>query len=50
MAEHAGGYASDGTRPILDIDPANLHQRVPLFIGSRGLVEMAEAYIRGERP
>jgi fructose-1,6-bisphosphatase I len=46
LAEQAGGYASDGARNILDIQPEKLHQRVPLFIGSRKLVEKAEEYIR----
>jgi fructose-1,6-bisphosphatase I len=46
IAEHAGGYASDGRRAILDIEPTSLHQRTPLFIGSRPLVEEAEAFIR----
>lgn len=46
LAEQAGGYASDGQRRILDIQPERLHQRVPLYIGSRSLVEKAEAYIR----
>lgn len=45
IAEQAGGFASDGTRRILDIPPASLHQRTPLFIGSRGLVEKAEQFI-----
>lgn len=45
IAEHAGGYASDGQRPILDIVPATLHQRTALFIGNRDLVEMAEGFI-----
>ncbi len=45
IAEQAGGYASDGRRRILDIQPKNLHQRVPLFIGNRDLVEKAEEYI-----
>jgi fructose-1,6-bisphosphatase len=31
--------------PILDIRPTSLHQRVPLFIGNRPLVEMAEKLI-----
>jgi len=35
IAEHAGGYASDGAGPILDIVPDGLHMRVPLYIGSR---------------
>ncbi|GAB4579229.1 MAG: class 1 fructose-bisphosphatase [Anaerolineales bacterium] len=46
LAHHAGGYASDGTCSILDIKPEKLHQRVPLFIGNRALVEKAEEYIR----
>jgi fructose-1,6-bisphosphatase I len=45
IAEHAGGYASDGRRRILDIQPESLHQRVPLFIGDRKLVEKAEEFI-----
>jgi fructose-1,6-bisphosphatase I len=50
LAEHAGGAASDGTQPILDIQPTELHQRTPLFIGNKDLVELAEAYIRAEKP
>ncbi len=46
LAEQAGGYASDGRRPILDIQPQGLHQRTPLFIGNRSLVEKAEFFIR----
>lgn len=46
LAEQAGGYASDGHQSILDIQPTNLHQRTPLFIGNRDLVEKAEAFIR----
>ncbi|MFN3980344.1 MAG: class 1 fructose-bisphosphatase [Caldilinea sp.] len=46
LVEQAGGYASDGVRPILDIEPQKLHQRVPMFIGNRMLVEKAEALIR----
>lgn len=46
LAEQAGGYASDGYQPILDIQPTSLHQRTPLFIGSRDLVQKAEEFIR----
>jgi fructose-1,6-bisphosphatase I len=46
LAEQAGGYASDGAQAILDIQPTALHQRVPLFVGNRMLVEQAEALIR----
>ncbi len=45
IVEQAGGYASDGTRSILDIQPDSLHQRVPLYIGNRDLVEKAEEMI-----
>jgi fructose-1,6-bisphosphatase I len=45
LAEQAGGYASDGTQAILDIAPARLHQRVPLFIGNKLLVKKAEELI-----
>ncbi len=46
IAEQAGGHASDGVNAILNIQPHSLHQRVPLFIGSKDLVEQAEEYIR----
>ena len=46
LAEQAGGYASDGVGSILDIQPHSLHQRVPLIVGNRDLVETAEQYIR----
>jgi fructose-1,6-bisphosphatase I len=41
VVEQAGGMATDGKRRILDIDPQELHQRVPLFIGSKNDVEKA---------
>jgi fructose-1,6-bisphosphatase I len=50
LAEQAGGAASDGARRILDIQPTELHQRTPVFIGNRTLVEAAEAFLRGEMP
>jgi fructose-1,6-bisphosphatase I len=50
LAEQAGGAASDGAQPILDLQPTGLHQRTPLFIGNRDLVTLAEEYIRGEKP
>ena len=46
LIEQAGGYASDGTQSILDIVPTETHQRVPLYIGNRPLVEKAEEFIR----
>lgn len=46
IAEQAGGSASDGRRPILDIVPAELHQRTPLVIGSREDVALVERTLR----
>lgn len=46
IARQAGGYASDGENDILEIEPTSLHQRTPLFIGDRELVEKAEEFIR----
>jgi len=46
VVEQAGGRASDGYQNILDIIPSYLHQRVPLYIGSRRNVEELEEYIR----
>jgi fructose-1,6-bisphosphatase I len=46
LAQQAGGYASDGEQNILDLQPTRLHQRTPLFIGNRGLVEKAEEFIK----
>jgi fructose-1,6-bisphosphatase I len=41
IAEQAGGKATDGTRRILDIEPEQLHQRTPFYVGSRRMVEQA---------
>jgi fructose-1,6-bisphosphatase I len=48
VAKEAGGYASDGKKAILEIEPEELHQRVPLFIGSKRDVELAEKYLQGK--
>src|SRR5687767_483795 len=47
IVEQAGGAAIDGTRRILDIDPTDLHQRTPLYIGSKSDVEIAQAMLGG---
>ncbi|HVX40119.1 MAG TPA: class 1 fructose-bisphosphatase [Gemmatimonadaceae bacterium] len=41
IVEQAGGAACDGTRRILDVEPNELHQRTPLFIGSKKEVDLA---------
>ena len=45
IAEQAGGKASDGFTRILDIEPNELHQRVPFFCGSKNMVEKAEEFM-----
>lgn len=46
LAEQAGGVATDGYRRILDIEPTELHQRVPFFVGSKNMVEMAMQFVQ----
>lgn len=46
LAEQAGGKASDGFRRILDIPIKEIHQRCPLFIGSKQMVDKAEALMQ----
>ncbi len=47
ICEQAGGYASDGCRPILDIEPGQLHQRSEFFVGSLDDVRLAERMVSG---
>jgi fructose-1,6-bisphosphatase I len=46
LAEQAGGVASNGHESILSIQPASLHERVPLYVGSRYEMEMLDAFVR----
>ena len=46
IISQAGGYSSDGIGDILNIRPHTLHQRSPVFMGSRELVKKAEAFIQ----
>ena len=45
IVEAAGGIASNGTIDILDIQPTELHQRVPVFIGSKNMVNKALEFV-----
>ncbi|MEK7264243.1 MAG: class 1 fructose-bisphosphatase [Bacteroidota bacterium] len=49
LIEHAGGKSSTGFQRILEVEPKNLHQRVPMFIGSEEDVTLLEQFMRGER-
>ncbi|MBC7453582.1 MAG: class 1 fructose-bisphosphatase, partial [Massilia sp.] len=44
LIEQAGGTATDGTMRILDIAPHKLHQRVPVFLGSKNEVARVTRY------
>jgi len=48
IAENAGGRASTGYQRILDLEPTDLHQRVPLIIGCVEDVKEAEQFLRRE--
>ena len=50
IVEQAGGKASDGKGRIMDIRPKDLHMRVPLFIGSKNMVERVEKLIAELEP
>lgn len=39
IVEQAGGIATDGNRRIMEIEPTELHQRCPIFMGSPKMVE-----------
>lgn len=45
IAEQAGGKASDGKTRILELEPTELHQRVPFFCGSIDMVRKAEEFM-----
>lgn len=50
VAVNAGGLASTGTLPVLDVQPTSLHQRTPLFIGSHEDVTEIEALLKKSCP
>ena len=43
LVEQAGGAATTGRQRILEVQPEKLHQRVPVFLGSKNEVERATA-------
>ena len=48
ILEVAGGRATDGSRRILDIQPTELHQRSPLFIGSLNMMEELQTHLNAK--
>jgi fructose-1,6-bisphosphatase I len=49
IAEQAGGLGSTGEENILDMVPKDIHERVPLFIGNKYDVEVAQDFLSGKR-
>ena len=45
IAEQANGMAIGGRSRILDMQPTELHQRVPFFCGSRKMVEKLQEFL-----
>ena len=44
LVEQAGGAATDGKQRILDVPVTKLHQRVPVFLGSKNEVDRVTSY------
>jgi fructose-1,6-bisphosphatase I len=47
VVEQAGGAAYDGAHRVMDVQPTELHQRTPLFIGSKREVDLATELLSG---
>lgn len=45
LAEQSGGKATDGYRRIMEIKPKELHERVPIFVGSKLMVNKLEEFM-----
>jgi fructose-1,6-bisphosphatase I len=46
ILEVAGGKATNGSERILTIQPTELHQRSPVFLGSKGMMDELETYLQ----
>lgn len=47
IVEVAGGLATDGHRRVLEIQPTDIHQRTPFFVGSKLMMEEMQTYYPG---
>lgn len=45
ITEQAGGKATDGTKRIMEIQPTEIHQRNPVFMGSSDMVDKVQSYL-----
>ena len=50
IIELAGGAASDGHKPMLDVVPSGLHVRSPIYLGSKSDVEEVTKLIANNPP
>ena len=44
LVEQAGGASSTGRMDIMDVEPNDLHQRIPVILGSKAEVERVASY------
>ena len=50
LTEQAGGLATTGTKRILDIVPTNIHERCPVFLGSKeDVLDLMKFYQEAEK-
>jgi len=49
IAEQAGGLGSTGEANVLDLIPTDIHERIPLYIGNKYDVKVAEDFLAGKR-
>ncbi len=49
IQEKAGGLATDGKQRILDIQPTDIHERTPFFVGSRNMMFELDDYLSGRK-
>lgn len=48
IVEMAGGRATDGKQRILNIQPTELHQRTPFFVGSKNMMDELDTFIKAD--
>lgn len=49
MIEKSGGRSTNGIKRILEVQPTELHQRSPFFIGSKNMMDELELHLSGEK-
>jgi len=47
LVENGGGRAITGKGSVLDLQPSNIHERSPIFLGSKQDVDRIEALFNG---